>query len=95
MLPKLRFVLMLAKGNKWSFDEFSPMEAIPHTACLTVYSGGPAEFRELPLTELLKQIETGVMTVRVGKVFKLGQIVEAHDTMERNLARGKIVVLTS
>ena len=71
------------------------MDSIPHTACLTVYDGGPTEFREMPFTDLLKQIEDGSMPVRVGKVFKLDQIVEAHDTMERNLARGKIVVLTS
>ena len=71
------------------------MEAIPHTACLTVYDGGPTEFREMPLTDLLKQIEDGTMPIRVGKVFKLDQIVEAHDTMEHNRARGKIVVLTS
>ena len=71
------------------------MEAIPSTACLTVYDGGPTEFREMPLAELLKDIENGSMPLKVGKVFKLDQIVEAHDAMERNLARGKIVVLTS
>jgi NADPH:quinone reductase-like Zn-dependent oxidoreductase len=70
------------------------MESIPHTACLSVYDGGPTEFRELPLTELLQQIENGSMQIKVGKVFKLDQIVEAHDTMENNKARGKIVVLT-
>jgi NADPH:quinone reductase-like Zn-dependent oxidoreductase len=70
------------------------MENLPHTACLTVYSGGPTEFMETPLTELLKQIEEGSMPVAIGKVFKIDQIVEAHETMEKNLARGKIVVLT-
>lgn len=70
------------------------MEAIPHTACLTIYDGGPTEFRELPLTELLKQIENGSMQIKVGKVFELDQIAEAHETMENNQARGKVVVLT-
>ena len=70
------------------------MESIPHTACLTIYDGGPTEFQELPLTELLKQIQDGSMTVKIGKVFKLDEIVEAHETMEQNKARGKIVVLT-
>jgi NADPH:quinone reductase-like Zn-dependent oxidoreductase len=74
--------------------DFSPMEAIPHTVCLTIYDGGPTEFREMPLSDLYKQIADGTLPVTVGKVFKIDQIVEAHDTMERNLARGKIVVLT-
>ena len=81
-------------GNAWAFKEFAPMEVIPHTVSLTVYSGGPDEFMTTPLNDLLKQIEAGSMPVSVGKVFKIDQIVEAHDTMEKNLARGKIVVLT-
>ncbi|ETI20490.1 hypothetical protein G647_08527 [Cladophialophora carrionii CBS 160.54] len=81
-------------GNSWSLKEFSPMDVIPHCVGLTVYSGGPDEFMETPLNDLLKQIEAGTMPVQIGKVFKIDQIVEAHDTMEKNLARGKIVVLT-
>jgi len=27
-------------GNKWSFEEFSPMEAIPTAVGLTTYDGG-------------------------------------------------------
>jgi len=30
-------------GNKWSFDDFSPMEVIPTTVCLTTYDGGPED----------------------------------------------------
>lgn len=81
-------------GNSWTMESFSPMEAIPGTVCLTVYSGGPNEFKETPLNDLLKQIEAGTMPIQIGKVFKLDEIVQAHDTMEKNLARGKIVVLT-
>lgn len=71
------------------------MEAIPNTACLTVYDGGPNEFREMPFNDMLKQIEAGEMEIRIGKVFQLDQIVEAHEVQEQNNARGKIVVLTS
>ena len=39
-------------GNKWSFDEFSPMEVIPSTVGLTVYDGGVPDFMETPLTGL-------------------------------------------
>src|ERR1700751_3726745 len=31
-------------GNKWSFDDFSPMEGIPTSVCLTTYDGGPEDF---------------------------------------------------
>ena len=50
--------------------------------------------QETPLTELAAQVEAGKLKVRIGKVFQLEQIVEAHRTMEENRAGGKIVVLT-
>jgi len=81
-------------GNKWSFDNFSPMEAIPSTVNLTVYNGGNKEFMETPYTELVAQIKSGQIRVEVGNVFTLDEIVEAHRTMEENRAGGKIVVLT-
>jgi NADPH:quinone reductase-like Zn-dependent oxidoreductase len=81
-------------GNKWSFDDFSPMGAIPTAVCLTTYDGGPEEFMMTPLEELVQQIAVGKLTVQVGKVFHLDQIVEAHRCMEENRASGKIVVLT-
>lgn len=81
-------------GNKWSFEDFSPMEVIPHTVGLTVYGGGVPEFMETPLTQLCQWVEEGSLKVPVGKVFRLDDIVEAHLTMEENRAGGKIVVLT-
>jgi len=75
-------------------ENFSPMGTIPNSVYLTIYSGGPSEFKETPLNDLLKQIEAGKVPIQVGKVFKLDEIVQAHDAMEKNLARGKIVVLT-
>ena len=81
-------------GNKWSLDDFSPMESIPSAVNLTVYDGGPNEFMATPLEELAKQVKEGKMKVQVGKVFTLDDIVEAHRMMEENKAGGKIVVLT-
>jgi NADPH:quinone reductase-like Zn-dependent oxidoreductase len=69
------------------------MDVIPSTVCLTIYDGGSPEFRETPLEELAGQIEEGTLKVQIGKTFKLGEIVEAHRTMEENKAGGKIVVL--
>ena len=81
-------------GNAWSFDEFSPMDVIPTAVSLTTYSGGIEDFMRTPLQELVRDIEQGVFKPKIGKVFKLEEIVDAHRTMENNTAGGKIVVLT-
>jgi NADPH:quinone reductase-like Zn-dependent oxidoreductase len=81
-------------GNKWSFDNFSPMEAIPTAVCLTTYAGETGDFMRTPFQELVDQITAGTLRVPIGKVFQLDQIVEAHRCMEENKAGGKIVVLT-
>jgi NADPH:quinone reductase-like Zn-dependent oxidoreductase len=81
-------------GNKWSFENFSPMDAIPTAVGLTTYDGGPEDFMRTPLDELVQQIAAGNLRVQVGKTFRLDEIVEAHRCMEENKAGGKIVVLT-
>jgi NADPH:quinone reductase-like Zn-dependent oxidoreductase len=80
-------------GNSWSIENFSPMEVIPTAVRLTTYSGGPEEFMQTPLDELVGQVAAGKLRIPVGKVFRLDEIVEAHRTMEDNKAGGKIVVL--
>ena len=81
-------------GNKWTLDNWNPMEHIPAGSFLTSYSGGVPEFLETPLTELAMQISKGTLPLQIGKVFKFEEIVEAHAMMEANKAKGKIVVLT-
>ncbi len=43
---------------------------------------------------LVGEAEAGRMTPKIGRVFQLDEIVEAHRCMEDNAAGGKIVVLT-
>jgi NADPH:quinone reductase-like Zn-dependent oxidoreductase len=81
-------------GNKWSFDNFSPMDAIPTAVCLTTYDGGTEDFMLTPLEKLTQQIAAGQLHVQIGRTFRLDEIVEAHRSMEENNAGGKIVVLT-
>jgi NADPH:quinone reductase-like Zn-dependent oxidoreductase len=81
-------------GNKWAFDNFSPMEAIPTAVSLTTYDGGPEDFMLTPLAELVEQLASGSLHVHVAGTFRLDEIVEAHRVMEGNAAGGKIVVLT-
>jgi NADPH:quinone reductase-like Zn-dependent oxidoreductase len=81
-------------GNKWSFENFAPMEAIPTSVSLTTYAGESEDFMRMPLEELTEQIAAGTLHVQIGKTFHLDEIVEAHRCMEENKAGGKIVVLT-
>ena len=81
-------------GNKWSFENFAPMEAIPTAVRLTSYAGESDDFMRTPIEDLAAQIASGTLRVQVGKVFRLDEIVEAHRCMEENKAGGKIVVLT-
>lgn len=81
-------------GNKWSFDDFSPMEAIPSTVRLTIYDGGAADFMDTPYMKLLEQVERGTLRLPIGRVYRLAEIVEAHRAMEENRGGGKIVILT-
>jgi NADPH:quinone reductase-like Zn-dependent oxidoreductase len=81
-------------GNKWSIDNFSPMDAIPTAVSLTTYDGGAEDFMLTPLEKLAQQVATGRLRVQVGKSFRLEEIVEAHRCMEENKAGGKIVILT-
>ncbi len=80
-------------GNKWSFEDFSPMDAIPTAVCLTTYAGGPDDFMQTPMQTIVDQIAAGVLGVQIGRVFQLDDIADAHRCMEENRAGGKIVVL--
>jgi len=81
-------------GNEWVLESFSPMGAIPSTVKLTCYSGGAGDFMATPLQKLVHDIELGDIRVKLGPVFQLDQIAEAHRCMEENRALGKIVVVT-
>ncbi len=81
-------------GNKWSFDNFAPMEAIPTAVNLTTYAGESEDFMQTPLQDLAEKIAAGTLHVQVGRIFHFDEIVEAHRCMEENKASGKIVILT-
>ena len=81
-------------GNKWSLDNFEPMESIPSSVSLTTYSGGAEDFMLTPLETLAQEIAGRKLHVQIGRTFRLDEIVEAHRCMEENKAGGKIVVLT-
>jgi NADPH:quinone reductase-like Zn-dependent oxidoreductase len=81
-------------GNKWSYENFNPMEMIPKAVGLTSYGGDSKDFMDTPLEEMIQQISAGTLQIQIGKTFPLDEIVEAHRMMEANTAGGKIVILT-
>jgi NADPH:quinone reductase-like Zn-dependent oxidoreductase len=81
-------------GNRWSLDNFDPMDAIPTAVCLTIYAGENEDFMAMPFEELAQQIAAGSLRVPAARTFHLDEIAEAHRYMEENRAGGKIVVLT-
>ncbi|KAH8701983.1 putative zinc-binding oxidoreductase [Talaromyces proteolyticus] len=81
-------------GNSWEIDNFAPMEVIPWGSSLATYGGWIEEFMETPLNDIVQQVEAGKFKIKVGRVFHIDQIAEAHQCMDDNTAEGKIVVLT-
>lgn len=81
-------------GNSWTIQDFSPAEFIPPYVYLTKFGGWIEEFMDTPLNDIVQQVEAGRFKIKVGKVFHIDQIAEAHQCMEDDVAEGKIVVLT-
>jgi NADPH:quinone reductase len=79
-------------GNSWSFDQFRPLEQIPHTVRLTIYTGGPADLDARAYNEFLRDIADGLIDPCIDRVFAFEDVVAAHEYMESNQAKGKLVV---
>ena len=79
-------------GGEWTLREFTPMGDIPSLGRLTVYMGDAANLKKDLLQDFIDAVADGEITLNIDKIFSLDKIVEAHTYMERNLAKGKIVV---
>ncbi len=73
--------------------EFTPMGDIPSLGRLTVYMSESGTLTRESLQEFIDAIELGKMKVCIDRVFRLNEIEEAHQYMESNQAKGKLVVL--
>ncbi|KAF7167008.1 hypothetical protein CNMCM6106_002588 [Aspergillus hiratsukae] len=70
------------------------MELIPSGIKLTLYRGTYEDFMSTPLDAVLTLVKQGSLKLKIGRVLRMEQIVEAHRCMEENEAEGKIVILT-
>jgi NADPH:quinone reductase-like Zn-dependent oxidoreductase len=73
-------------ANKWSLDEFAPMEATPTGVYLTAYGGESEDFMRTPPNELAQQIQSGALHIQAGKAFHLDEIELMNHLMEDNKA---------
>ena len=80
-------------GNEWTMNDFTPMGDIPSLGRLTVYMGEANNLDHHRLQEFIDLVEKGSINLNIDRVFKLSDIVQAHNYMEQNLAKGKLVVL--
>ena len=80
-------------GNEWTMKEFTPMGDIPSLGRLTVYMGESKNLSKDLLQDFITEVENGNIKLNIDSVFNLDQVPEAHQYMEENKAKGKIVVL--
>jgi len=79
-------------SNEWTIRDFYPIEYIPAGVRLTAYGGEASDLPREVLQRYLVDVAAGRVTVPIHRVFAMEQIVEAHRTMEKNAAVGKMVV---
>lgn len=79
-------------GNEWTMKAFTPMGDIPSLGRLTVYMGESKNLSKSLLQDFIDEVESGNIHLNIDKVFGLNQVAEAHQYMEDNKAKGKIVV---
>jgi NADPH2:quinone reductase len=79
-------------GNEWTMKEFTPMDDIPSLGRLTVYKGESKNLSKELLQEFIDKVENGTIKLNIDKVFQLDEVSQAHQYMENNSAKGKIVV---
>lgn len=79
-------------SGQWTMKEFTPMSDIRSLSRLTVYMGEADNLNKELLQDFIDSVKNGSIKLQLDKTFKLDQIVEAHQYMESNQAKGKIVV---
>ncbi|WP_373397835.1 zinc-binding dehydrogenase [Algoriphagus halophilus] len=79
-------------GNEWTMKEFTPMGDIPSLGRLTVYMGESNNLSKNLLQEFIDDVERGTIQLRIDRIFQLDEVVKAHQYMEDNKAKGKLVV---
>jgi len=81
-------------GNEWTMKDFTPMGDIPSLGKLTVYMGEAKNISKELLQQFIDEVEKGNIKLNIDKTFQLSEVAKAHQYMEDNKAKGKVVVKT-
>ena len=79
-------------GNEWTMPNFTPMGDIPSLGRLTVYMGESKNLSKELLQDFINDVECENIKLNIDRIFSLEQIAKAHQYMEDNKAKGKVVV---
>lgn len=66
-----------------------PTDVIPTGVSLITFSGGVTDLMAMTVQDLIEQVETGVLPIRLGPFFHLDQVSLAHALMEQTSVRGE------
>jgi NADPH:quinone reductase len=81
-------------SDEWTVKDFYPIEYLPRGVRLTAYGGEATDLPAQVLQGFLDLVQSGQVTVPIGHVYRLEEIVEAHTAMEAGTMSGKLVVIT-
>jgi NADPH:quinone reductase-like Zn-dependent oxidoreductase len=88
-------VCMTGSLSGWAIPDFEPIAMIPPGTKLTAFHSDhfKGSTGATVLQRIIHQVEVGVYRPNIDRVFRLDDIVAAHQYMENNQATGKLVVL--
>ena len=69
------------------------MGDLPSTGRLTVYMSDSHQLQASALQEFIDGVASEKIKLRLDRTFTLDEMVEAHEYMESNQAKGKLVVV--
>ncbi|KAK5032601.1 hypothetical protein LTS07_004011 [Exophiala sideris] len=81
-------------GGSAAVADFNPLAMIQTGKYLTAYGERFFNASNFPLNDLVGRMVEGTLKIRLGKVFHMNDIAEAHEYVERNESIGKVVVMT-
>jgi NADPH:quinone reductase-like Zn-dependent oxidoreductase len=85
-------------GGLAPIEDFNPLLQMSSGVYLTFFGsfvfGTPGfPLSDVPLQEIAAQVAAGRLRAKPSRVFRFDEIREAHQVMEANLAKGKMVVV--
>jgi len=78
-------------SNRWTVDEFYPIDYIPRGVRLTAYAGGADDLPAPVLQTYLDRLAAGSLAIGPLRTYTLDDIPRAHADLEHNRVFGKLV----